>query len=413
MLKIIFDRICNEEDSLCFGYLETAIHFIKDFKCLFLPFELVVAVYNKFMKINEVDKMNVYKIYQDYEIFIKYFKECKNKNKVEQTEKDLISFALLNADKFDVFFIQMEFQKLENLMFDLHCYEDKDFKLIEDYIDNSGKENLANMKVVDLKLSKEESEKINEEYIQYANIFKNFDSVKQINELMFQMEPLNIAYIKENINSKDNWASHFTENIIFDYDGKIINFDKENSKKYEFSIRGKPYCDICIIASVSFIYNIFMKYLKKDDVFKDYLKKIMFSNKLIENDKALILYRKFLLFFGFNLEDSVFDIISEFESSMRYYLKNSGMSIMKRNKKGEVINLNDIFNYDNNSYKSKLLEIIDDDYYFTLEYLLTDRFGCNFKNIASHRFGNPNANFSSEAVYCVLHIFRFYWFMQE
>ena len=68
---------------------------------------------------------------------------------------------------------------------------------------------------------------------------------------------------------------------------------------------------------------------------------------------------------------------------------------------------------DKNSYKDKLLEIIDEDYYFTFEYLLTDRCGFNFKNIASHRYSCPNADKSLEAVYCILHIFRFYWFMQE
>ena len=90
-------------------------------------------------------------------------------------------------------------------------------------------------------------------------------------------------------------------------------------------------------------------------------------------------------------------------------------SIRKRDKTNDFIGLNNIFNYyEKNNYRDKLLEVIDENYYFTLKWFLVDKYGFNLKNKVSHRYEYSNDLYNSIfSIYAVIQIFRLYWGFQK
>ena len=68
-----------------------------------------------------------------------------------------------------------------------------------------------------------------------------------------------------------------------------------------------------------------------------------------------------------------------------------------------------IFNYDEtNKFRDKLLETIDEDYYFTLTWLLTDEYGMNYRGNNFHGLSNVNISKTTNAIYTALLIIRLY-----
>ena len=74
----------------------------------------------------------------------------------------------------------------------------------------------------------------------------------------------------------------------------------------------------------------------------------MVNNELVSDEQIEDLSYWFIEFFKTNFRDSVYDIIEEFEASLRYYFENQKMNIFKRNGTGDLIGLSTIFNDNKN-----------------------------------------------------------------
>ena len=103
------------------------------------------------------------------------------------------------------------------------------------------------------------------------------------------------------------------------------------------------------------------------------------------------------------------NVIPLFEDCLRFYLNNEGLYVRKINS-GDYINCNDIFNNDkDNQYRDKLYETIDEDYYYILTWLLTDKFGYNLRNKDMHGINNPQLKQSADIMYVEYLIFRLFF----
>lgn len=146
-----------------------------------------------------------------------------------------------------------------------------------------------------------------------------------------------------------------------------------------------------------------------DNSSEKYIKSILENNEMVSDEQINDLSHWIIEFFKINFRDSTFDIVEEFEASLRYYFKNQKMNIYKRNGTGDLIGLSTIFNdNDNNLYRDKLYEVIDEDFYYTLKWLLVDEYGFQLRHKISHRFKANQLYQKTYTIYAVLQIIRFY-----
>ena len=411
--KIAYSKIYSlieKGDPSNIRYLSTAIDFIKHIK----PGDLIgiESIYNKYMTNITIENKDVYFYYDCYKQFLEFFKD--NKSIKKRVMKDLIDFSLNHAESFDNFHIQTEFQIIRNYMDELkEFYSDSDYNLIDDYLEKANKEALSKLQSIKIELPDEQKMIVDKEIESLSNNFESMDSVEQIDYLMYQTSPFSIKEIKQKIAEDNKSPFSFANEHVLDDDGRVINFDKMNENE-EFSLKARWSCFTTIELYLKILYSTFLKHFKLDDCFSNYLKRILSSNKMISEERINLLYEQFIEYFKGDYRHSVFDIVSEFEESLRYYLHSCGLNIKKRNGSGDVIGINNIFNdYEDNSFRDKLLELIDEDYYFTFKWLLTDKYGFGLRDRNAHRIKATDLYRTMPAIYTALHIFRLYWFMQD
>ena len=238
-------------------------------------------------------------------------------------------------------------------------------------------------------------------------------SSNKIFKLLFETFPLSLEELRENYeDSKKGLSALFKENIL-DQDGRVINFN-ELSDEQNFSLKVTQNIGLRVDIYFDLIFNPFFNTFKMDDEAKKTIRDIFSNNKLVDQSRAQLLSDLFISFFEGDYKNSIFDIILELEESVRHYLKQCGLNIMKRDGSGDYIGLNNIFN-DNkkNSFRDELLKIIDEDYYFTLKWFLTDEYGFDIRDKISHRLKSVDLYKTKFAIYISLHIFRLYWGFQK
>lgn len=90
------------------------------------------------------------------------------------------------------------------------------------------------------------------------------------------------------------------------------------------------------------------------------------------------------------------------------------MNIYKKNSKNDFIGLSSILNdNDKNLFRDKLLETIDEDYYFTLKWFLVDNYGYGLRHKISHRYNSNTAYKNGYSIYITLMILKLYWGFQS
>lgn len=369
------------------------------------------AIYKKYMNIDTVDDKNIYFYYDCFKSFLKFYKLDNSMKKI--VKRDIVNFTLKHIESFDNLHIQTEFQIIRKYMDELKDYQDSDYSLIDNYLEKANKDALSKLQSIDIELPDEQKQIVDKELDRISNKFKDMDSINQIDYLMIETTPFSIEEIKKIIEKEKKSPFSFINKHFLDSEGRVINFDVLNEKQ-EFSLNAGWVCNTTCEFYLKFLYSVFLKHFTIDDGFKNYLNKIFTNNKMVSDERAKLLYDQFIEFFGGDYKHSVFDIVYEFEESLRYYLKNCGLNIKKKDGSGDLISINNIFN-DNlkNGFRDKLLEIIDEDYYFTFKWLLTDKYGLGLRDKSAHRIKSVNLYRTMPAIYAVIHIFRIYWFMQK
>ena len=181
-----------------------------------------------------------------------------------------------------------------------------------------------------------------------------------------------------------------------------------------FSLDARQYIDIEINFWIDLYFSSFYKYFNLDDESTKTIKKILTESDLIENNDIGKTINPIYLFFKKDFLHSIGDIIINFEGNLRKYLKRKGLNIYKRDKSHDVIDLNYIFNnHKVNSFRDCLLKIIDEDYYFTLKWLLTDKYGFNLRNQLAHDLSDKNILHSTYAIFTTLQILKLYFYYRD
>lgn len=408
---ILFSNIIlRKEDTLKYFSLSDYLLRDKELRNLFTR-QQYVEIINKFYK-TVVDMKETYFYIGTYNDFLKYFKE-NDKKEYQRLLKKYCDFIFANLANIDDHLKQTELQKVRQYMDDLKEYDDKDYQIIDCELERVNKEQLSKLGQHSISLPDEQFHQIKKEIEHNTKIFESLSSSNKIFKLLFETFPLSLEELRKNYeDSKKGLFALFKENFL-DQDGRVINFN-ELSDEQNFSLKVTQNIGLRVDIYFDLIFKPFFNTFKMDDEAKKTIRDIFSNNKLVDQSRTQLLSDLFISFFEGNYKNSIFDIILELEESVRHYLKQCGLNIMKRDGSGDYIGLNNIFN-DNkkNSFRDELLKIIDEDYYFTLKWFLTDEYGFDIRDKISHRLKSVDLYKTKFAIYISLHIFRLYWGFQK
>lgn len=408
---ILFSNIIlRKEDTLKYFSLSDYLLRDKELRNLFTR-QQYVEIINKFYK-TVVDMKETYFYIGTYNDFLKYFKE-NDKKEYQRLLKKYCDFIFANLANIDDHLKQTELQKVRQYMDDLKEYDDKDYQIIDCELERVNKEQLSKLEQHSISLPDEQFHQIKKEIEHNTKIFESLSSSNKIFKLLFETFPLSLEELRKNYeDSKKGLFALFKENFL-DQDGRVINFN-ELSDEQNFSLKVTQNIGLRVDIYFDLIFKPFFNTFKMDDEAKKTIRDIFSNNKLVDQSRTQLLSDLFISFFEGNYKNSIFDIILELEESVRHYLKQCGLNIMKRDGSGDYIGLNNIFN-DNkkNSFRDELLKIIDEDYYFTLKWFLTDEYGFDIRDKISHRLKSVDLYKTKFAIYISLHIFRLYWGFQK
>jgi len=344
--------------------------------------------------------------------FLNYFKE--NDRKIyKKLLKQYCNFVLKNLDLFDNNSALSIFPRVRKYMDDVNEYLDSDYLKVDEKIKFAGKEAIKGMQQIEIDLPKEMKEQLKNVLQMQTASFNSLTNSEKIDKLLFESDPFSLEELKRYYDSYKEGFSAMVEESVIDEDGKPIYYS-DLSKEEAFSLRANGLIRIQIKLIFDLLISPFFKSFVMDDSATIYIKRMLTNNKLIPYDKINTMLEIISSFFEQNFRHSIYELCEELEDCIRYYLKSEGMNIYKRDKSGDVIGLNNVFNtFKKNTFRDKLLETIDEDFYFTLEWFLTDAYGFGLKNRISHRYNSKDLYKTRYSIFAAIQIIRLIWGFQN
>lgn len=361
---------------------------------------------------SEADFKEIYFYMDAYNDFLNYFAE-RDKKEYKNFLKRYCDFIFSNLKNIDDQLKQTELQKVRQYMDFLKDYDDNDYRIIDEELDRVNKEQLAKLEHHSISLPDEQFKKLKEQIDNNKKRYEKLSNSDKIWKLLFETSPLSLVELRKRYEESKKGLTGLVKENILDSDGRVINFNKLTDEQ-EFSLKSTQNIGLNVDLYFDLIFNPFYNTFTMDDASKESIKKIIENNRLVEASRIQLITNLFITFFEGDYQHSVFDIILELEESIRYFLKKAGLNILKRDGSGDYIGLNNIFNdFKKNNYRDELLKIIDDDYYFTFKWFLTDQYGFDLRDKISHRLKTVDLYKTKFAIYIVIHVFRLYWGFQK
>lgn len=369
------------------------------------------------------DYNKIYDIYfayqigkQDVEIYINFYDAFFNylvKNKKE-SKSFLIKFSdfiIKNADKIDV---KTKIGLLEKVRKYMNKYGLSNQYEMNKLIEKGCQEIKKTMFLINVSLSEENQEKLKSFINQQEKDFKSLSNVQKVIKLMSDSFPLSLETLKksyEDSKTKNITARFFKERFIFN--NRVVDNDSLNEEE-RFSLKSKKQIIIIVDIYCATILTPFIRSFILDNQTKEYFYSLLANNYLVSKDYVDYYFEPMIKFFDKDYRNSVYDLIETLEKSLRFYFENQKMNIYKKNSDEEFIGLSDIFNNkEENIYRDKLLETIDEDFYFTLKWFLTDHYGFAIKHRISHRYEDKHLYEEKGTLYIVIQIIRLYFAFQK
>jgi hypothetical protein len=363
----------------------------------------IKSVYDKYFVNVGIELQKNFNFYaQSYFDFIK--KLFQNKDNIRLAKKEFCDFALRHIKVIDYLWGQKNLPIIRDYMDELN-YSDECYEIIDEKIDSCGKEAISHLEEIELKMPDEQNKKISENIKNNTDILLQKTNPEKIVILLLNLPLISKSNISNDIIEKNIFSS-LCQYRIMDEDGKIINY-KELNDDEKFSLYSTKYFEINVNLFFDLLINPFFSSFVFDSETSKFLDKILTNNKIVPVDRFEGLKSKISLFLNKDFASSVFPIIGCLEPLLRYYFKNERMNTKKRNQSGDSIGLSDIFSYKKaNLYREKLLETIDEDFYFSLEWLLVDKYGYGLRHKIAHGLIKEDKFLSYLSIYAVLLIIK-------
>ena len=388
-------------------YISFADYFIRDddLKLIF-TIDDYEKLYNYYF-VTKSDEKNISFYLDVYERYLDYLTNT-DKSRRKTFLKKYCDFVIENVQIIDIHYKHKLLPLIRDYMDELKLYSDESYNIIDSNIEIASNEMLNNLQSFTVSLPEDENKKLSDFQKKQYEKFITMSNADKVDELFAYLTPFDIKKIKKNINASNSELHNLFSDLYLDEKGKPINYKKLNENQM-FSLKAKQQIDIFINFQFYLLIDSFFKTFKIDDFSKEHINSFLVNNELVSDEQIEDLSYWFIEFFKTNFRDSVYDIIEEFEASLRYYFENQKMNIFKRNGTGDLIGLSTIFNDNkNNPYRDKLYEVIDEDFYFTLKWLLVDEYGLQLRHKITHRFKSKQLYQKTDTIFAVLQIIRFY-----
>ena len=404
----IYDRLIHDSNWHVMSHLADNLFYNAETARIFSN-DMVQNIFNIFLQHTKEDNSEFEYLYfflKKLVLLIANF----NKKQSEPFFEQLCRLSLINIKLFTNYSKQIELQFIRDEMTALkNSFSDEDFALLDSELETANKEALSHMIKIDYASDPKQTKIIQDQYQKNIDTFNKMSNDKKILDLICQTYPFSIERTKRIIQQPVSCLSMFANELVLDQDGRVINYKKLTDNEL-FSLKAKFSLNIDIQVYMQLLVFPFFQTFTLDDESKKFIRSIFENNKLVDRNKIDDLSKLFCQFFNKEFENSVGQIVLAFEDSVRFYLKNQGLNIIKTNQSGHKIDLNYVFNnYENNSFRDKLLETIDEDFYFTLKWLLCDEYGFNLRNNYAHGDVYGSSLRDITAIYAIFQIFRFYF----
>lgn len=338
-----------------------------------------------------------------------FIEEPMSKKKVARNKilKKMCNLVLANVAKFNVHFKHTELLVVRSYMDELKSFSDKDYAELD-------KENMAANEIMRNSLTKftkkfgpSEEKILNDRVKKNEEKFKSLEPKMRVYYLLSEVGPAK----KTDISSVESQSvfGRFVNAVYMKEDGRAINY-KECLPEQDFSLKAHNYMSLFASILLETDYYPFLRSMAPEDFdgfsFIDELMESEFLKR--DQRKAQIINDLIIKFLSGNNNDSVMNLVVKFEGCLRNYIQSKGGNIYKRDGSMRKIGLGDIFNHrSDNPYKTYLLELIDEGYYFNLTWLLTDEYGFNLRNNCEHDLEERNEMSNKPlAIYATLLIIR-------
>jgi len=162
-----------------------------------------------------------------------------------------------------------------------------------------------------------------------------------------------------------------------------------NEVKEKINLNNKELNPNIIMCDCSSTLNSFFYYFQPDNNFSSFLSEILKDNPSIPKDREEYFVDRFTNFFSKKFENSIYDIILEFENCLRYYFECKGKTILKNNSE-DVINLTAFFPNNNaTEFSNELKNILGVETYESLNSLFSkENKTLNIRNRIAHRINS-------------------------
>lgn len=403
---VLFEKLINGDINVL-RYISFADYFIRDddLKLIF-TIDDYEKLYNYYF-VTKSDEKNISFYLDVYERYLDYLTNT-DKNRRKTFLKKYCDFVIENVQIIDIHYKHKLLPLIRDYMDELKLYSDESYNIIDSNIEIASNEMLNNLQSFTVSLPEDENKKLSDFQKKQYEKFITMSNADKVDELFAYLTPFDIKKIKKNINASNSELHNLFSDLYLDEKGKPINYKKLNENQM-FSLKAKQQIDIFINFQFYLLIDSFFKTFKIDDFSKEHINSFLVNNELVSDEQIEDLSYWFIEFFKTKFRDSVYDIIEEFEASLRYYFENQKMNIFKRNGTGDLIGLSTIFNDNkNNPYRDKLYEVIDEDFYFTLKWLLVDEYGLQLRHKITHRFKSKQLYQKTDTIFAVLQIIRFY-----
>lgn len=354
--------------------------------------------------VEETDSIHIYLYLDYYKKYLEYL--CDHKQSKKEFAKKYCYFVIKNIDLIDNYVKQILLQEILDLMNELKCFTDEEYLIINEHLDAANKIAKDSLKIYSIPIPRNQIDDLKKFVDRQELLFNSLNNVDKILKLMIDLEPISKYKIQKFIEQGENPITSIFKERILDNDGMIINY-KELSNEQMFSLKSYYYIQCYIHVIFDALINPFFRNFIFDDNVIDFIKSIFINNQLVSSDRSEVLSDSFIEFFKQNFKGSVYDIVEELEESLRYYFKNEKMNIYKMNRKRDLVGLSNML--DNNSaFASKLLETIDDDFFYTLRWFLVDDYGYGLRNMIAHRYNSKDSYRTQYSIYISLLILKLY-----
>ncbi len=324
-------------------------------------------------------------------------------------KKSICDYTLNNLNKFDKYLGHKAFNLVRDYMGEIRTYTDAQFELIDQELDKVNKEMLSGLKSTCVELPKEQMDEYKRNLENIDNYFKMISNYDRVLKILSIMSPVSKIEVKKRLDEEKKGILGFVSRSILDKNGNLINYKKFNEDEY-FSLYGGQHINLTIQISMDLYYRAFVRHYKEEQEAIERIEEFFKDNDLLceENGEGDYFRKLILRFFKGDYDYTFEKIIIQFEKSLRYYFKNNGLNI-KKHSKNEFIGLSGFLNNNKtNKFRDKLLETIDEDYYFTLTWLLTDEYGMNYRGTCFHGLTDIDVCKTTNAIYASLLIIRMY-----